>query len=166
MGKYLANILTGFRILGSILLLFFPAFSLAFYIIYIFCGFTDMIDGTIARKTNSVTKFGSQLDTFADFIFIVISLIKLLPVINIPFFLWIWGSLIALIKITNIILGFISKKKFVAFHSIMNKVTGFLLFLLPLTISFVNLKFSAIFVCFIATFSALQEGFYVILDSK
>ena len=36
--KNVANILTSFRILGSILLLYFPAFSQAFYSIYIFCG--------------------------------------------------------------------------------------------------------------------------------
>ena len=84
MAKHLANILTGCRILGSILLLFFPAFSVAFYIIYLFCGFSDMIDGIIARKTNSTSKYGSQLDTVADLFFVVVSLFKLLPAIHIP----------------------------------------------------------------------------------
>jgi len=84
MAKHIANILTGCRILGSVLLLLFPAFSVAFYIIYLFCGFSDMADGTIARKTNSISKFGSQLDTVADLIFVVVSLFKLLPEIHIP----------------------------------------------------------------------------------
>ena len=57
MAKHIANILTGCRILGSVLLLFFPAFSLAFYITYLLCGFSDMIDGTIARKTNSIAQY-------------------------------------------------------------------------------------------------------------
>jgi CDP-diacylglycerol--glycerol-3-phosphate 3-phosphatidyltransferase len=48
-----------------------------------------MVDGTIARKTNSVSEFGRQLDTIADLIFVVASLIKLLPAINIPQWLWI-----------------------------------------------------------------------------
>lgn len=165
MAKHLANILTGCRIFGSILLLFFPAFSVAFYIIYLFCGFSDMIDGTIARKTNSTSKFGSQLDTIADLIFVVVSLFKLLPVIHIPGWLWIWGGVIAVIKISNIIWGYVSKKQFISLHTIMNKVTGLLLFLLPLTISFVELKCIAIAVCSIATLSAIQEGFYVITDS-
>ena len=69
MAKYIANILTGYRAFGSILLLFFPAFSVEFYITYLSCGFSDMIDGTIARKTNSASKLGSQLDTIADLIF-------------------------------------------------------------------------------------------------
>ena len=158
MAKHIANILTACRILGSILLLFFPAFSVAFYIIYLFCGFSDMVDGTIARKTNSISKFGSQLDTAADLIFVVVSLFKMLQAIHIPQWLWIWSGVIALIKITNIIWGYVSKKQFISLHTIMNKVTGLMLFLLPLTIPFVELKHTAIVVCSIATFSALQEG--------
>ena len=84
MTKHIANILTGCRVFGSILLLFFPVFSLEFYITYILCGFSDMIDGTIARKTNSASKFGSQLDTVADLIFTAVSLFKLLQAIYIP----------------------------------------------------------------------------------
>ena len=165
MTKHIANILTGCRIFGSILLLFFPAFSMAFYIIYLFCGFSDMVDGTIARKTNSISKFGSQLDTIADLIFVMVSLFKLLPTIHIPQWLWIWGGVIAVIKISNIIWGYVSKKRFISLHTIMNKVTGLLLFVLPLTISFVELKYIAIAVCSIATLSAIQEGFYIITDS-
>lgn len=92
MTKHIANILTGCRISGSILLLFFPVFSIGFYITYLLCGFSDMIDGTIARKTNSTSKFRSQLDTVADLIFVVVSLIKLMPAIQIPEWLWIWGG--------------------------------------------------------------------------
>ena len=166
MAKHIANILTGYRILGSILLLFFPTFSVAFYIIYLFCGFSDMIDGTIARKTNSISKFGSQLDTIADLVFAVVSMIRLLPVIHLPQWLWIWCGMIAIIKIGSIIWGYVSKKQFMSLHTIMNKATGLLLFLLPLTISFVELKYTAIVVCTIATFSAIQEGVHVIVDSE
>ena len=163
--KHIANILTGCRIFGSILLLFFPAFSLEFYIIYLLCGFSDMVDGTIARKTNSTSKFGSQLDTIADLIFVMVSLFKLLPAINIPQWLWIWGGAIAVIKISNIIWGYVFKKQFISVHTIMNKTTGLLLFLLPLTIHFFELNYIAIAVCSIATLAAIQEGFYVIADS-
>ena len=166
MTKHIANIITGFRIFGSVLLLSFPAFSLDFYIIYILCGFSDMIDGIIARKTNSTSEFGSRLDTTADFVFVVVSLFKLLPAIQIPQWLWIWGGVISVIKISNIIWGYVSKKQFISLHTIMNKVTGLLLFLWPLTISFVELKYIAVTVCSVATLSAIQEGFYVISDSE
>ena len=125
-----------------------------------------MVDGTIARKTNSTSKFGSQLDTIADILFVVAAMIKLLPVIHIPGWLWIWGGVIAAIKISNIIGGYISKKQFISLHTVMNKVTGFLLFLLPLTIAFMEVKYTAIVVCAIATVSAIQEGIYVITNRQ
>ena len=166
MVKHIANILTGCRVLGSILLLFFPVFSVVFYIIYLFCGISDMVDGTIARKTNSTSMFGSQLDTIADLVFVVVSIIKLLPAIHIPGWLWIWGCVIAAIKISNIILGYVSKKQFISLHTVMNKVTGLLLFVLPLAIPFVELHYFAIVVCAVATFSAIQEGVYVIANRQ
>ena len=159
--KHIANILTGCRILGSILLLFFSVFSLEFYIIYLLCGFSDMIDGTIARKTNSTSEFGAKIDTAADLVFAAVSLIKFSPTIHIPQWLWIWVGVIAIIKIGNIIWGYISKKQFLSLHTIMNKATGILLFLFPLIISFVELKYFAIVICSIATFSAIQEWFYI-----
>ena len=164
MAKYIANILSGCRILGSILLLFFSVFSMTFYILYLFCGFSDMIDGTIARKTNSASEWGAKIDTAADLVFVAASLIKILPVIHLPPWLWIWGGFIAVVKISNVVLGYVSQKTFLSLHTIMNKATGLLLFLLPLTISFVELKYTTIAACSVATFSAIQESVYVIAN--
>ena len=121
-----------------------------------------MVDGTIARKTNSTSELGAKIDTAADLVFVTVSLIKLLSTIHIPGWLWIWGSVIAIIKIGNIIWGYVSEKQFIARHTVMNKVTGLLLFLLPFTLSFVELKYSSIVVCSIATFSAIQEGVSIV----
>ena len=159
--KHPANIVTGCRISGSVLLLFFPAFSPAFYIIYLLCGLSDMIDGTIARKTNSADESGAKLDTAADLVFVTAALIKVLPAIPIPAWLWIWGAVIATIKTGNIIGRYVSQKRFLSLHTVMNKLTGLLLFLLPLTLSFVELKYSSIAVWSIATFAAIQEGVYI-----
>ncbi len=117
-----------------------------------------MIDGTVARRTKTVSEFGARYDTAADFVFVVVCLIKLLPAISMPIWLCIWIVMIALIKIFNITSGYMAQKKLVAVHSVMNKVTGILLFVLPLTFSIVPLKCSAIPVCAVATFAAVQEG--------
>lgn len=161
MKKHIANTMTSCRILCSILMLLFSVFSAQFYILYLFCGFSDMVDGAVARKTNSISEFGVRFDTVADFIFVVVSLIKFLPLIHIPGWLWIWIVAIIIIKIINIMQGFIHKKKLISLHTIMNKTTGMLLFLLPLTLHFVELKYSSVVVCSIATFSAIQEGYYI-----
>ena len=160
--KQIANILTGFRILGSVLLLFVPVFSGVFYSVYLLCGFTDMIDGTVARKTGSTSRFGEQLDTAADIVFVAAALIKFLPHLPIPLWLWIWGGGIAAIKISNILLGYVFRKEFTALHTILNKVTGLLLFLLPLTLPIAEFKYSSIAVCTVATVSAIQESIYIL----
>lgn len=153
----MANIITSCRILCGVALLFVPTFSFVFYFLYLLAGVTDMVDGTVARKSHSVSEFGSKLDTVADGIFVAACFIKLISVIDIPIWLWIWIGIIMLIKMRNVVLGFISQKKFVAGHTFMNKVTGFLLFLLPLTLSMIDLRDSAIVICIIATFAAMQE---------
>ena len=157
----MANLITCLRILCSIVLLFCPMFSVAFYSLYITAGLTDMIDGWVARKTNTVSEFGAKLDTIADFVFVVVCLVKLLPIIEIPTWIYVWIGVIALIKVINIVSGFVVQKRFVAVHSVMNKVTGGLLFVLPLTLSFVNIKYSATAVCIVATFAAVQEGHFI-----
>ena len=157
----MANTITVFRIAAGIVLLFCPVFSPAFYVLYIAAGLSDMLDGFVARKTNTVSRFGARLDTIADFVLVVVCLIKLLPVLRIPAWLYGWIGIIALIKAVNIVSGFAVQKKFVAVHSVMNKTTGALLFLLPLTIPVLPLKYSAIVVCAAATFAAIQEGHFI-----
>jgi CDP-diacylglycerol--glycerol-3-phosphate 3-phosphatidyltransferase len=157
----MANTITFFRIAVSIVLLFCPVFSPAFYVFYIVAGVSDMLDGFVARKTDTVSKLGARLDTMADFVFVVVCLIKLLPVLHIPAWLYAWIGIIALIKVVNIISGLAVQKKLVAVHSVMNKATGVLLFLLPLTIPAVPLRDSAIVICAAATFAAIQEGHFI-----
>ena len=161
----MANIITGCRILCSILLLFFPALSPTFFILYLVAGFMDMIDGTIARKTNTASEFGSRLDTIADMVFVAACMIKLFPVLTIPAWLLIWIGVIAIIKVINILSGYILQKKFVDKHTILNKVTGAALFILPLTLLLIELKYSGGFVCALATLAAVQEGHLIRRDS-
>ena len=156
-----ANIITGFRILCSIALLFCSPFSPPFYALYLVAGLTDMIDGLIARKTNTVSAFGARLDTTADFALAAVCLWKLLPKLSLPSWLWVWIGGIALIKVANVLSGYILQKRFVVLHTAMNKVTGVLLFILPLTLRIIDLRTSGGFVCAIATFAAIQEGHYI-----
>ncbi len=157
----MANTITFFRIAAGIVLLFCPVFCPAFYALYIAAGLSDMLDGFVARKTDTVSKLGARLDTIADLVLVLVCLIKLLPILSLPAWLYGWIGIIALIKVVNIVSGFAVQKRFVAVHSIMNKATGALLFLLPLTISAVPLKFSAVIVCAAATFAAIQEGHFI-----
>ena len=162
----IANSITCIRIACSIALLFCPVFSAAFYVVYIIAGVSDMIDGTAARKTGTVSEFESKLDSAADFILVVICLIKLISILRIPKWLVIWIIIIAAIKAANMISGYAVRKDIVALHTVINKVTGLFMFLLPLTLSFIDLKYSGAAACALATFSAIQEGHLIRTGSK
>ena len=157
----MANTITFFRMAAGIVLLLCPVFSPALYVFYIAAGLSDMFDGFVARKTDTVSKLGARLDTIADLVLVLVCLIKLLPILSLPAWLYAWIGIIALIKVVNIISAFAVQKRFVPVHSVMNKEAGALLFLLPLTIPAVPLKYSAIVVCAVATFAAIQEGHFI-----
>ena len=157
----MANLITIIRILCSIALLFCAALSPWFYALYITAGVSDMVDGWVARKTNTVSEFGSKLDTIADIIFVVVCLIKLLPVLHLPVWIYVWVGVVACIKVFNIIYSYAVRKQFLADHSILNKVTGALLFVLPLTLSVIDVKYSTAVVCAVATVAGIQEGVWV-----
>ena len=157
----MANFITCIRIVLSAALLFCPALSPAFYALYLAAGFSDMIDGAVARKTGTVSELGSRLDTIADIVFTAVCLIRLLPVLEVPAWLYTWIAVIAAIKLLNIAVGYLKQKKLAAVHSVLNKVTGGLLFLFPLTLTFIDLKYSAAVVCAVAAAAAVYEGYLI-----
>ncbi len=120
-----------------------------------------MVDGTIARKMGAASTFGAKLDTVADFLFVIASFVKLVPVIRIPVWIWVWAAVIAMGKLVTLVWGFTQMKQMPSLHTIANKATGLCLFLLPLTMSFVDLRYTAPVVCVIATIAAIQEGYYI-----
>ena len=154
----MANLISGIRIALSAALLFCPPFSRMFFGLYLSAGLSDVLDGAVARRTNTVSAFGATLDTIADFVFVVVCMVRLLPWLAIPLWLYGWIGLIVLIKFINMVSGYVMQKKLVALHTTMNKVTGFLLFVLPMTATFAALTVSAAVVCTVATFAAVQEG--------
>lgn len=166
MKKHIANIITGSRIVFSLSLLFVPLSSAWFYVLYLLCGLSDMVDGTVARKTNSASEFGARLDTLSDFVFMSVALIKFVPHLHIPVWLWIWIGIIAMIKLGNAALGFVRTKKLISPHTVLNKITGLLLFLLPVTISFVDLTYTLPIVCAVATVAAIHEVYDTYSEKK
>ena len=160
MKKHLANIITALRIVFSGAMLFCSLFSGWFYISYVICGISDMVDGMIARWTNSATELGARFDTIADTIFAVIVIIKIVPILS--HYLWLWIAVIAFIKLFNITLGYIRYHRFTVLHTILNKVTGAILFITPFTLSFLDQRFLLYTICPLALLSTLHESYLII----
>lgn len=52
----MADIITVFPMVCSVVLLPVPTFSAGFYVLYITAGISDMLDGFVARKTKTASE--------------------------------------------------------------------------------------------------------------
>ena len=138
-----------------------------FWALYLLCGLSDVLDGAVARWAGTESRLGERLDTIADIIFVAVWIVLFIPAIDVGRWLWIWTGVIVLIKVVNVISGLAMKKGFVAKHTLANKATGILLFLLPMVILLGVIKVPYIvLVCLLATFAAIQEGHLIRTESS
>ena len=154
----MANSLTICRIVLCVVLLVTDAFSPAFFLAYALAGLTDMLDGYVARKTNSASELGTRLDSIADLVLVIVCLEKLLPAIDVPIWLWAWVAAIAIVKVVNMASGLVVERRLVMPHTVANKVAGLVAFLVPFAIPLFGLNAPSIIACTVATFAAVQEG--------
>ncbi len=157
--KRLPNVISELRIAGSISLLFCDVKGWPFWSLYVLCGLSDILDGWLARRLHAESKTGAILDSVSDIVFVACCAIRLLPVLEIPAWLWIWAGVIVIIKIVNQISALVVFKRFCFPHTLANKLTGLLLFL---TVPAVFCTVTPIsIVAAIATFAAVQEGHFI-----
>lgn len=154
-----ANIITSFRIIGTIVMLLAPTFSKTFYIAYTFAGATDAIDGTVARRTGTVSKFGSKLDSAADLFFFLSMIAKLFTKIIAALpkpIIWVLAGILIARILYYTYFG-ITQHRFVSNHIILNKTTGFLAFFTPYIVTTVAFVPYAIVMCGIMIISLVMD---------
>ena len=157
--KHLPNILSSLRIVGTVVLLLSDVSSILFGVLYIVCGISDIADGWLARKLRCVTMKGALLDSLADICFVACCAWKLLPILELPQWLWLLAGVIVAIKVVNHLSALVMYGCCCFPHTLANKWAGFLLFIaVPITFwSIVPITI----VASVATFAAVQEGHFI-----
>lgn len=161
MKKYVADIITGVRIVGCFFIILTPLFSPIFWASYVLCGLSDVLDGFIARKFHIESEHGATLDTVCDCIFLLVCFVTIVPVISLPLWMWCWIGVIAVCKVFFFIISY-SKLRYEAItksHNFLNRITGLLLFSLPFTLGWISLEIPVFTVCVAATLAVLYDGF-------
>lgn len=157
--RYIPNLLSFSRIILSILLIPFIHVPGIFIIIYITTGITDVLDGFIARRFKCTSDLGAKLDSVADFTFYIIYLFvfyKLFSTIinNAQVIVLV---LIIVIRLGNMLVTKYKYGKVVFVHTLGNKASGIIVFLVPLLLlaSYNNIVIWIILAIILAT--ALEE---------
>ncbi len=155
----LPNMITFVRILGTICLLFVRPFTLAFYIIYTISGCSDVLDGWVARATKSTSEFGAKLDSVADLLFYAMMLIRILPLLLkiLPGWIWYCIGLVLLVRLCAYLTAALKYHCFATLHTYFNKLTGFVVFLIPYVMELEIITEYSVGICVIGGISSLEE---------
>ena len=100
------------------------------FLLLLIIGFTDVLDGYIARKLNKETMIGAWLDSIADFVFFI-SFIVYSVWFESEYITGLKYYIIAIIviKLFSVITGFIKYRQPGLLHTIGNKITGIIIYL-------------------------------------
>lgn len=155
--KAIPNYISLSRIIFSLILIYIKPLSVAFYAIYIICGFSDIMDGFIARKTGTASRLGAKLDSMADMIMVSVLLVVLYPIVNPATEIVIWIISIAIIRLASMVVAMKKYKTFASIHTYGNKITGIVLFIFPICIPYINTTLLIYIICVLASISATEE---------
>lgn len=164
--KSIANYISIARILLVLTLVLIKPLSPLFFIVYILSGVSDILDGFIARKTNTTSKMGEKLDSIADFIMCLVLIVILYPLIIHNQHILTWIIIIGIVRAISIIVAFLKYKSLGMIHTYANKMTGLIVFLYPIlyvTFPSVKLMYG---ICIIASISALEELLINLLSNE
>lgn len=153
------NIITSFRLVGTLALIFVKPFTVPFYVLFTFCGISDVLDGWVARTTGNITEFGSRFDSITDLLFYAVLLLRIFPAmwVILPKTIWIGVAAIAVLRIISYTLAALKYHRFASLHTYMNKATGFFVFAVPYLLTSTYGVLYCKWVCLVAAISALEE---------
>lgn len=155
--KNLANVLSCIRIIMATFLLLVRPVGMRYIIAYLICGMTDVADGFVARSTGTVSKIGSRLDSIADIIMFGVVFKILVTIIEFNELLVYWIVAIITLRLLSICIIYIKYRTFAIIHTYGNKLSGLLLFFLPIVLMYYNIIIFVYIVCIVSTLAAIEE---------
>ena len=166
--KQLPNALSGLRIALAVALPFITGRQVLFASAYLLCGLTDALDGYLARRLNAQSALGARLDTMGDIAFFIAALVAILPLLMGEKSVLICIAVIAAVRVANIIITKVRFKQWSGMHTIGNKITGLLLFLvLPACVLLRGIPaYLWVPVCVAALLSATEESVILLTTSS
>ena len=154
-----ANLCTIVRIAGAAALWLTRPETAGFYAIYALSGLSDALDGWLARRTGSADDFGARLDSAADLLFYGSMLLYMLPALwlRLPGWVWIMLAAVLAIRLCAYAAGAVRERRFTALHTIPNKLTGLMVFLVPFALRTPWTVGYCAAACIVAAVAALHE---------
>ncbi|MCK8485938.1 CDP-alcohol phosphatidyltransferase family protein [Paenibacillus sp. MBLB2552] len=130
--KHLANGLTLSRMVLSCILLFTLNQPAVFIIIYTIAGITDVLDGSIARRTSTVSALGAKLDSMADLLMFGVATLAMARWAGEEMrIIWPYLAGAITIRLASAVYAACKFRTVAMIHTWGNKITGLLVFVTP-----------------------------------
>lgn len=130
--RQIPNILSAARIVIAIVIMFIPPYETAFYVIYAFCGISDLFDGVIARALHIESRLGGTLDTIGDTLLTWTACHVVFSNMD-PLYPGLIGAILAVfaVRIIGAVITLCRFRKFAMLHTAGNKIAMIILYLYP-----------------------------------
>lgn len=163
--KRIPDIITFLRIAAAVMLLFTTPFSIIFYLLYSWCGFSEILDGYLARKKGWSSDFGAKWDSFADMVFVIIMLIVFIPILIWTRIILYGIGIVIAFKLISLMIGFAKFHTFAYIHTYLNKATGLVLFSFPFLYPILDMGILMAVLWVTAIISATEECLILITST-
>ena len=172
--KTMVNFLTISRIVGAVVLLVLNTLGImtpymaVFYVVYFWCVLTDFIDGPIARKANVASDFGALLDSVADILLAIVTLIIFLPFLWAEFQPWMVAMVVIVLSTRGLsyLIGYKKYRTFAMLHTYSTKIAGVFLGLFPIGLWVFDLPITITFLFIGQMVASLEELIITILSKE
>ena len=164
MYKAIPDLLSLSRLVLAFVLLLTEPLSPTFLSIFLICGITDILDGSVARRFDACSEHGYMIDSISDTVLTVILLYCIIPVVNWEGWMVIWIAAIAAVRIIAFAIGSVRYGRLAFVHTYLNKFSGALLFLAPFLLVIIGAPVTVAIVCCVSSVSA-AEYLYINITS-
>lgn len=164
--KQIPDIITFLRIVAAVMLLFTTPFSIIFYLLYSWCGFSDILDGYLARKKGWSSNFGAKWDSLADMVFVIVMFIVFIPILAWTRIILYGIGIVVALKLFSLIVGVVKFHTFSYVHTYLNKATGLVLFSFPFLYPILDMGILAAVLWGTAVISAIEECLILITSTS
>ena len=153
---------------STAVLIFLETLSNEFFLLYLYCGLSDVADGMVARKTDTISALGSKLDSVSDLFLYTVMMLKIMKYLKMYLPVYVWALIYTVLAIRALCYLYIAMRKcrFLSRHTIFNKMTGLSMFFLPFVVNGKILVPFSLVILVIAYASTFEEIIYIIRNNR
>jgi CDP-diacylglycerol--glycerol-3-phosphate 3-phosphatidyltransferase len=153
----LPDVITISRIALAPTLVLLAPFGAPWFVAFLWCGVSDVLDGALARRRGHGSRMGARLDSLSDAVVALALSLVLVPLLEWHAWMIAWVLAIAAVRLISVIVCRLRFGTVSLLHTYANKACGVVLFVSIALIPWLGQDAPVVASCVAATLSSLEE---------